>query len=375
VLEDLSVEKTKAEVLVNDLRKFKLALDNVSDHVTITDKEGIVVYVNNAVEKITGYSPMETIGKKAGILWKLPMSKEYYQNLWHTIKGQKKIFMGEIQNRRKNGQIYTAMISISPVLDDNGDILFFVGLERDITLEKKIDQAKTEFISLASHQLRTPLTAISWYTEMLLAGDVGKLVSAQKKYLEEIHNGSKRMIDLVNTLLNVSHFELGTFNIKPEQVKLKDVAESVLLELKPQIIAQNLTIDKNYDPALPVIFTDLKLVRIIIENLLSNAVKYVSANGKITFDISVQESNALITVWNNGMAIPKEAQPKIFTKLFRDDLAQKKDPNGNGLGLYIVKTIVENFGGKIYFKSEKDKGTAFYVILPLAGVKKEEGKK
>jgi signal transduction histidine kinase len=283
--------------------------------------------------------------------------------------------MGEIQNRRKNGQIYTAMISISPVLDDNGDILFFVGLERDITLEKKIDQAKTEFISLASHQLRTPLTAISWYTEMLLAGDVGKLVSAQKKYLEEIHNGSKRMIDLVNTLLNVSHFELGTFNIKPEQVKLKDVAESVLLELKPQIIAQNLTIDKNYDPALPVIFTDLKLVRIIIENLLSNAVKYVSANGKITFDISVQESNALITVWNNGMAIPKEAQPKIFTKLFRDDLAQKKDPNGNGLGLYIVKTIVENFGGKIYFKSEKDKGTAFYVILPLAGVKKEEGKK
>ncbi len=243
------------------------------------------------------------------------------------------------------------------------------------------DKAKTEFVSLASHQLRTPLTAISWYTEMLLNGDRGQVAPEQKKYLEEIYKGNKRMIELVNTLLNVSRLEFGTFTIEPESVQLKDVAESVLEELKTQIVAQKITFEKNYDTGLPMILADPKFIRIIFQNLLGNAVKYVGVNGKIRFDISIQESNVLIKVWNNGVGIPKEAQPKIFTKLFRDDLAKQKDPDGNGLGLYIVKSIVENSGGKIWFESpaprrvegEENPGITFYVTLPLDGKKKTKG--
>src|SRR3989338_4281233 len=108
------------------------------------------------------------------------------------------------------------------------------------------------------------------------------------------------------------------------------------------------------------------MIRMIFQNLLGNAVKYVSKDGKISLDISVQKQNALIKIWNNGMGIPKEAQPKIFTKLFRDDLAKQKDPDGTGLGLYIAKTVVENSGGKIWFESE-DKDTTFYVTLPFTG--------
>ncbi|MDR3549092.1 MAG: PAS domain S-box protein, partial [Candidatus Pacebacteria bacterium] len=142
--------------LEKDLEKFKLALDNIADNVIITDPEGIVVYANKAVETVTGYRPEEAVGKKSGALWKAPMPAEYYRHMWDVIKNQKKVFVGEIRNRRKNGMIYTAAISISPVLDKNGDIEFFVSVERDVTKEKEIDRAKSEFMSLASHQLRTP---------------------------------------------------------------------------------------------------------------------------------------------------------------------------------------------------------------------------
>ncbi len=248
--------------------------------------------------------------------------------------------------------------------------LWFVAIRPALRKAEATDKAKTEFVSLASHQLRTPLTAISWYTEMILRGDMGKVLPEQRKYLEEIYGGDQRMIKLVNTLLDVSRLELGTFTVRPEPIQLKDVAESVLAELHPQIIVQKITLDKHYDSNLPVIPADPQLIRMIFQNLLSNAIKYASVNSKIRFDISIQGPNALIKVWNNGAEIPKEAQPKIFTKFFRDDLARQKDSDGNGLGLYIVKSIVENSGGKIWFESAENKGTTFYVTLPLDGMKK-----
>ena len=212
LLEDIEEEKDTSEELAKDLEKFKLAVDNVSDHVVITDPEGIIIYGNKAIEKITGYSFNEFMNKKAGVLWRSDkMSKEFYEKMWKTIKEDKDIFTGEIINKRKNGEEYHVMASISPILNRRGEIMFFVGLEKDITKEKEIDRAKTELISLASHQLRTPLSTINWYTEMLLSGDAGEINDDQKSYLQEIYTGNQRMVDLVNALLNVSRLELGTF--------------------------------------------------------------------------------------------------------------------------------------------------------------------
>ncbi|MCR4279306.1 MAG: PAS domain S-box protein, partial [Candidatus Zambryskibacteria bacterium] len=207
VLEDLNVEKTKAEILANELKKFKLALDNTSDQVVITDSEGVVMYANAAVVKITGYTPEEAIGKKSGVLWKSPMPTEYYQNMWHTIKEEKKTFIGEIQNKRKSGELYIAMLTISPVLDTEGNVIFFVGVERDITKEREVDKAKDEFISLASHQMRTPLTAINWYTEMLLHGDAGELNAKQGDYFKEIHAAGQQMNDIIKSFLHILRLE------------------------------------------------------------------------------------------------------------------------------------------------------------------------
>jgi two-component system sensor histidine kinase VicK len=241
-----------------------------------------------------------------------------------------------------------------------------VGLERDITKEKEIDKAKTEFVSLASHQLRTPLSTISWYTEMLLAGDVGKISPPQKKYLEEIYQGNQRMIELVNLLLNVSRIELGTFKAEPKPIYVITLFESILDEQKVKIANKKLIITKNFNKSIPVFLIDPNLFVIVFQNLLNNAIEYTPDGGRIETSISFNDSKTiLIKVSDTGYGIPKYQQDKIFTKLFRADNVKKKDTKGTGLGLYIAKSIINNMGGEIWFESEENKGTTFYVTLPF----------
>ena len=350
-------EKVKAEAMLESVGEGLIAIDN--------NKK--ILLINKPASEMLNWKMKDLVGSKIN---ELPLEDEN----GNPIPSDKRpaataLEIGDVVRAtyffvRKDKTKFPIAITATPI-KLNGKIIGLIEIIRDVTKEKEVDRAKTEFVSVASHQLRTPLTAINWYLEMILNGDVGKISADQKKYLEEINKGNKRMIELVNTLLNVSRLEMGTFIAEPEPVQLKEVAESVLVELEPQIVAQHLIVEKSYDSSLPVIFVDSKLIRMIFQNILGNAVKYVSNEGKIILDISVQKSDVLIKVWNNGMEIPKEAQSKIFTKLFRDNLAKQKDPDGNGLGLYIVKSIVEKSGGKIWFESGDEKGTTFFVTLPL----------
>lgn len=389
VLEDVESERKKTELLAHDLEKFKLAVENASDHIVITNPEGIIIFANKSVERITGFSPKEIVGQKAGSKqnWGGWMDINVYKKLWNTIKVEKKIFTGELNNQRKGGDKYEVLASIAPVLDKDGSILFFIGIERDITKEKEIDKAKTEFVSLASHQLRTPLSSINWYTEMLLAGDAGKINEEQEKYLKEVYAGNKRMVELVNALLNVSRLDLGTFIIEPEPTDVIEMAKSLLSELTPTIKEKALKVKENYDKDIPRFNADSKLLRIVFQNLLSNAVKYTLPKGDVGIQINILKKGAAvdgkklnqdsltIVVSDSGMGIPSNQKDKIFSKLFRADNARESEAEGTGLGLYIVKSIVDQSGGEIWFESEEKKGTTFYVTFPLSGMKKKEGSK
>ncbi|MFA6604619.1 MAG: PAS domain S-box protein [Patescibacteria group bacterium] len=246
ILEDVEAEKIKVDNLAKDLEKFKLAVDNASDHIVITDENGNCLYANKAVEKITGFSLKEVLGKKVGTKknWGGLMSIDIYDKLWDTIKKDKNVFIGYLKNKRKDGTAYDSLSSISPILDEHGHVKFFVGIERDMTEEKNIDRAKSEFVSLASHQLRTPLATINWYAEMLLSGEMGKLNKEQKEFVSEVYNGNQRMIDLVNALLNVSRIELGKLAIDPKPTNLIDQVESVLNEIKPLLNKKQLKVNK-----------------------------------------------------------------------------------------------------------------------------------
>lgn len=362
-----------------DLSIFKLAVENVSEHIVITDAEGFILFANRAAEKITGFSSKEMIGKKPGALWGGQMSHEFYKELWHTIKIEKKTYQGEINNVKKSGQKYIAHSIITPVLDETGAVKFYVGIERDITEEKQIDQAKTEFVSLASHQLRTPLTAINWYSEYLLNSndsDSGvRLDKEQTQYIQEIHESAEQMTELVNSLLNVSRIDLGTFDISPEPSNIVQLSQQVLKELQPQITKKSLTIQEEYATNLPQINLDPNLIRIVFQNLLSNAVKYTPEGGLVSLKIEQQKTEIEVKIEDNGYGIPKNQQEKIFHKLFRADNIQKKAIEGTGLGLYIVKAIIEASDGQIHFESTENEGTTFRFTLPLAGVSKNTGKK
>lgn len=368
----LKLHAKKLEKLTNDLLKFQLAVEHASDLIMITDKEGAVLYANQAAVDISGYSKNEIIGKKAGSLWGKQMSPAFYEKFWNIAKEERRVFIGEVINKRKNGDKYYAEMRISPIINDEGDVIFFVGIERDITKEKEINKAKTEFVSVASHELRTPLANMSLSVEMILDSIAGPLNPEQKKYLRGIYRDIKGMSGLVDALLNVSRIELRTLVIAPEPANLHEIAESVLKEITPQINKKELKISRMFDPLLPVINIDRNLMRIILQNLLTNAIKYTPVSGKIGIEIRKDINDALIKVSDNGCGIPEDQQGKIFQKLFRARNAIDLRVEGVGLGLYIVKSIVVQCGGKIWIESEENKGTTFFVKIPLEGMKKNE---
>lgn len=173
------------------------------------------------------------------------------------------------------------------------------------------------------------------------------------------------MIELVSTLLDISRIELGTFMFEPELTDIVALARSVLDEQKPKIEKKRLVVTKSFSKDVPTFSTDPKLLRMVFQNLLANSVEYTPEGGRIGFSVSADTKNVLIKISDTGYGIPKNQQDKVYEKFFRADNVRDKETDGTGLGLYIVKSIVENFGGKISFESIENKGSTFYATLPL----------
>lgn len=376
VLESRTLElenaKSKIEIEVQNSRKFQKAVDSSTEAVSITTPDGAIIYVNPAWVLLNGYTEAEALGRNHRLLKHPDTKPEIFTAMWEKIVAGLSFKTEDIINKRKDETSYQGELSIFPIREGN-QVLFYVSLCADITQRKEIDRAKTEFVSLASHQLRTPLSAIRWYSEMLLSKYVGELNEKQRQYVKEIYTGNLRMVELVNALLNVSRIDLGTFASEPEDVNLVEVCESVLSELTPQIIEKKQTVERIFSSAPGVYSADPKLIRIVFQNFLSNSVKYTPPEGHIIAEIGVREGNLYIRVSDNGYGIPKAQHGKIFEKLFRADNVRQKDTEGTGLGMYIVKAIIESSGGKIWFDSEENKGTTFYALLPLSGMMKKSG--
>lgn len=259
--------------------------------------------------------------------------------------------------------------------DEKGKPVKIIGVNWDVTREKEIDQAKTEFVSLASHQLRTPLTSIKWYSEMLMNGDAGKLTAPQKTFVQEVFEGSQRMALLVNALLNVARIEAGTFSVAPEMVSIQDTIATVLKENGPTIQVQQQKIKQQIDTKAPPVSVDRQLMYIVVQNLITNAIKYTPAKGAISVGYERRGRSLIFTVADTGYGIPKASQKNIFQKLYRADNVRSKVTDGTGLGLYIVKSILDHTGGSIGFTSEENHGTTFTVTLPVGGMQARTGTK
>ena len=229
-----------------------------------------------------------------------------------------------------------------------------------------IETIQSDFVTLASHQLRTPLSAVKWYSEILLSGKYGKLSLKQREYIEEMYRSNARAINLINDLFDVSRIQEGQIHLEFRPTRVEKVIEEVIDSLETLIRVSRVVINfEILNGPLPEIETDQEKLKRIMTNLLSNSIKYTAAEGRVRLAVEKKSNHLLISMVDSGVGIPKNDYVKIFRKFFRGVNVVKLSPDGTGLGLFITKSLVEAMGGKIGFKSEEGKGTEFYFTLPL----------
>lgn len=279
-----------------------------------------------------------------------------------------------------------ASISVYFIFLENTVFIIFLNiLIKKIIKLKGEELMKNDFISFASHQLRTPLTVIKWNTEMLEDESSGKLSLKQKQCLKDIILEEKRISDLATSLLNMSRLESGRIKIDPEPADIISLVSETITELDPYIKAKHCEVKfEKPDVIPPVIDLDKSLFKHVILNLLNNAINYsLPEKCGIKVDFKEFKEYYQVNVADQGIGIPPDACDKIFNKFFRADNAIKVDSKGTGLGLYMTKLIVETSGGKIWFetkngrgkKFQKAEGTTFHFTVPKTGMKKiEDGK-
>lgn len=376
---EIQEEKEKDETILN----------SIAEAIVVVDRTGIIGFMNGVGLKLLGWEAEEVIGKSFREVWNVKdirgvvvVSGPIQQALSKGIGSSTSSYLYS----KKDGTDLPVHVSVSPVIKD-GAINGVVAVFHDISREKEIDNTKTEFVSLASHQLRTPLSALNWYSEMLLSGGVDCLGPEKKKYLEEVRRSSRRMVDLVNLLLNVSRIEVGTFSIDPLPTQVIDVAKSVLAELTGLSETRKINIHEILTENLPLLNVDPRLIKIFLHSLLKNAVLYTPEGGMVEIEVKTVKTgeqiagkavlidSLLLRVTDNGYGIPEDQIDKLYMKFFRGDNVRDKDTVGSGLELFVVKSLLDSVGGKIRATSVEGKGSTFYILLPLSGMPQKVGQK
>lgn len=348
------------------IAKDEALLSSIGDGViaTNTKEKGIIIFINKAAEKMLGFKAQEVIGKS---LLKIIQAEDEHGNLIpEEARPISKIFTEKstVENKeyfyiRKNGTKFPAAITVTPVLLE-GNIVGSIEIFRDITKEKELDRAKSEFLSLASHQLRTPLSGIKWTLELF--GQDESLNEKQKERINDLYASNQRLIDLVNSLLNVARIETG--RVKPEK-KSCNIGELIATsykvcktnaEIKKQIIS--VKIGKKIE----IVQTDPILFGEALENFLSNSITYAPENSRIEIKVEDKEQEYKISISNIGSKISEEDQKHLFDKFYRGVDSQRIKSAGSGLGLFIAKGAIEAMGGKVGFESNAEKTTFFFTI-------------
>ena len=259
-------------------------------------------------------------------------------------------------------------------------ILFIIAVIITNSFERlaEANRMKSEFVSIVSHQLRSPLSNLKWAIELLMSGKLGKTEEKQTEYFKILKENSDRMGELIKDLLIVSRIETAKLPIKKMEFSLEDLVKELIKEFTPFAKASNVEIKFLSEENLPKIFADPSQIRLVVENLLDNAIRYIKGRGVVeikiesqarqkflTKNLGGQEKNIYFKIRDNGVGIPKEEQKYIFQKFFRSGNILRYQTQGSGLGLYISKAIIEKSGGKIGFKSQEGIGSTFWFTLSI----------
>lgn len=363
----LALERQRDEIL----------LESMSDGLIAINEQGNIVLVNSKAAELLEISIRSTLmGKPLDeelVVYTKddkPLPDDYHPARIALETGAPTT--DAFTYHKKDGQKIIMNITMSPVVVE-GKASGVIMVIRDVTREMQIDRMKTEFISLASHQLRTPLSAIKWFSEMLVNGDAGELTPEQADFAKNVSDSTERMIQLVNSLLNISRIESGRIIVDPKPTDLHELITGIVNDLKGKTEERKQTLIVSVHDGLPKVNLDPRLISQVYMNLLTNAIKYTPKGGEISVFVSRKDDMLVSQVTDNGYGIPKSQHGKVFQKFFRAENVAKVETDGTGLGLYLIKAIVESSGGKIWFESEEGKGTTFWFSLPMSGMKPKEG--
>lgn len=231
------------------------------------------------------------------------------------------------------------------------------------------NRLKSEFVSIVTHQLRSPLTSLSWAIEALISGEFGKVEEKQLEYLGILKENNSRMAELIRDLITVTKVEDGSQFLKKESVSLEAITKDMIFKFQPFFQASGLELKLTAETNLPQVTTVVNQIKVVIENLIDNAIRYAKPKGDtkglIEISITKKEKNIYFEIKDNGIGIPEEDQRFIFQKFFRSGNVKKIQPYGSGLGLFITKSIIAKLGGKVGLKSDEGKGTTFWFTLPI----------
>lgn len=306
----------------------------------------------------------------AGLVISRAMARSISAPLQQMVKVSEAVVKGDFSKRiesknKEMEELITVFNQVVSSIEKNKQ-----DSSEQINRIKELDKTKSEFISIAAHQLRTPLSAIKWTFRMMIDGDVGDVTLEQKEFLRRGYITNERMITLVNDLLNVSRIEEGRFGYEFKVASIEEIIESILKTIQPLIAEKNLNFIYNKPLRnLRKANVDSEKMVLALENIFNNAIKYTPPKGKITLTLEEKDNQIVIAVSDTGVGIPQDQLPKLFTKFFRAANVIRLQTDGSGLGLFIAKNIVEKHHGVITIESEESKGTTVKIVLPFIEAK------
>lgn len=352
----------------DDRNKLAAIIDQSVDGILVTNAKQIIEIWNPALENLTGLNSSDILNHTVDEARSMIEILERYQH--DTITELK------IVNRKTNQPLWLG-IAYAPIIS-NRETTGYVAIVRDISRQKELEKSKNEFISTASHELRSPITAIVGYLSMLKRGDAGQVINKQQAFfVDKAYQNAKRMVMLIEDLLTTTRMETGQARYQIEPIDILDVIEGIISDLRFKAEEKEITIvvdRKSHHQAL----ADRDGIHQVLTNLINNAIKYTPNRGKVEIGFQSKridgQPRLLICIRDTGVGIADHDRERIFDKFTRIDNPLSVSAGGTGLGLYITKSILDQLNGMIWLESQKDKGTTFYVSLPAANQTKERSR-
>ena len=375
----LKVEQLKSDIILNA----------IEDGVVLIDNQGIIRSLNPAGGLVLGWDSKEAVGLDWRSVFKFVDTKgeavDKQADLTSVLNDGKIIRQNDLHLLTKSGKTIDTAVTISPLYRDSKQASAVIGIFRDVSEERKEQAQRAEFISTASHEMRTPVAAIEGYLALALNDRVSTIDSRARGYLEKAHDSTRHLGQLFQDLLTSAKAEDGRLTNHPVVIEVGEMLEGLTEDFRFTAEKKGLNMEfalgngKTIDASdtgkvvrpLYYVHADPERLREVITNLFDNAIKYTEA-GKITIGLTGDNNVVQFYVRDTGHGIPPEDVPHLFQKFYRVDNSATRTIGGTGLGLFICRKIVELYGGRIWVASEIDTGSTFYINLPRLSSQKAE---